>query len=99
MIVRILGEAQYDIPDKERATLGSLDSAVTKAVDNGDSDSFAALAAHLGRAVGWGPPGGRRLRSLRPCSALPGRHARGNEGTAGRYGKRLGYRRTLRSIP
>ena len=55
MIVRILGEAQYAIPDEERGTLGSLDAAVTKAVDNGDSDAFAQALAALTAAV-------RRLR-------------------------------------
>ncbi len=51
MIVRILGEAQYDIPDEERDTLGSLDAAVTKTVDNGDSDAFARALADLTAAV------------------------------------------------
>jgi hypothetical protein len=51
VIVRILGEAQYDIPDEERDTLGTLDAAVTKAVDNGDSDAFAQALADLTAAV------------------------------------------------
>ena len=51
MIVRILGEAQYEIPNEERETLGSLDAAVTKAVDNGDSDAFTQALTQLTSAV------------------------------------------------
>ena len=46
MIVRILGEGQYEVPDQLRATLEGLDDALVKAVDSGDESAFAtALAA------------------------------------------------------
>jgi hypothetical protein len=51
VIVRILGEAQYEIPDGERDALGSLDAAVAKAVDNEDSDAFTQALAELTSAV------------------------------------------------
>ena len=46
MIVRILGEGQYTVPDERRDALGKLDDAVAEAVDQGDQVRFAeALAA------------------------------------------------------
>jgi hypothetical protein len=46
MIIRILGEGQYEIPDGERGTLAELDAALVDAVDAGDEAAFtAALAA------------------------------------------------------
>jgi hypothetical protein len=46
MIVRILGEGQYTVPDERRDALGKLDDAVAEAVDHGDQSRFAdALAA------------------------------------------------------
>ncbi len=48
MIVRILGEGQFDVPDERVAALNELDSAVESAVEAGDTDAFAqALAALL----------------------------------------------------
>ena len=41
MIVRILGEGQYLIPDGDHATLEALDAKVTDAVDHGDEKAFA----------------------------------------------------------
>ncbi|MCW2843590.1 MAG: hypothetical protein JWN22_1506 [Nocardioides sp.] len=55
MIVRILGEGQYDVPDDALASLNELDSAVEKAVEGGDVAAFTtALAALLAgvRSVG-----------------------------------------------
>jgi hypothetical protein len=50
VIVRILGEGQYDVADTELDALNSLDDALQSAVDGGDEDSFAsALAALLER--------------------------------------------------
>ena len=40
MIVRILGEGQYTVPDDHRATLEKLDDAIADAVDHGDEDRF-----------------------------------------------------------
>lgn len=46
MIVRILGEGQYSLPEDERDALDVLDSKVTDAVDAGDAAVFTkALAA------------------------------------------------------
>ncbi len=42
MIVRIVGEAQYRIPDSERARLHQLDDAVIAAVSAGDEFKFQA---------------------------------------------------------
>jgi len=48
MIVRILGEGQYDVSDDALDRLNELDSAVEAAVDGSDEDGFAtALAALL----------------------------------------------------
>ena len=40
MIVRILGEGQYTVPDDHRAALEKLDDAIADAVDHGDEDRF-----------------------------------------------------------
>ena len=48
MIVRILGEGQYDVSDEALERLNELDAAVEAAVESGDVDAFgAALAALL----------------------------------------------------
>jgi hypothetical protein len=48
MIVRILGEGQYDVSDDALERLNELDSAVETAVETGDDEGFAtALAALL----------------------------------------------------
>ena len=48
MIVRILGEGQFDVPDERVASLNELDGAVESAVETGDTDAFGqALAALL----------------------------------------------------
>jgi hypothetical protein len=48
VIVRILGEGQYDVSDEALAALNELDSAVEKAVEAGDVEAFtSALAALL----------------------------------------------------
>jgi hypothetical protein len=53
MIVRILGEAQYDVPEDQRAGLDDLDKTLVKAVDANDEASFTtalmALAAEVRR--------------------------------------------------
>jgi hypothetical protein len=40
MIVRILGEGQYTVPDDHRAALEKLDDAIAEAVDHGDEVRF-----------------------------------------------------------
>ena len=40
MIVRILGEGQFDVPDEKIDILNELDRAVESAVESGDADSF-----------------------------------------------------------
>jgi hypothetical protein len=48
MIVRILGEGQYDVSDQAISTLNDLDARVESAVEAGDEDAFhAALPALL----------------------------------------------------
>ncbi|NHC12434.1 PspA-associated protein PspAA [Motilibacter deserti] len=51
MIVRILGEGQYDVPDSEVDALNTLDDAVEKAVALADEATFrnalAGLLAHV----------------------------------------------------
>jgi hypothetical protein len=48
MIVRILGEGQYDLSDQAVSTLNDLDSQVESAVEAGDEDAFrGALTALL----------------------------------------------------
>jgi hypothetical protein len=51
MIVRILGEGQYSVPDGERSALEALDSTVADAVDSGDDESFTPALAALTAAV------------------------------------------------
>ncbi len=47
MIVRILGEGQYLVPDDQRAALEKLDDDLDDAVDSGDETGFAAALAAL----------------------------------------------------
>ncbi|HEY4946880.1 MAG TPA: hypothetical protein VII19_03205 [Acidimicrobiales bacterium] len=42
MIIRILGEGQYEVPDAERGTLEGLDAALVNAVDVGEEAAFTA---------------------------------------------------------
>jgi hypothetical protein len=41
MIVRILGEGQYSVPDEHRSELEALDNTLLEAVDAGDETAFA----------------------------------------------------------
>lgn len=47
MIVRILGEGQFDVADSAMDRLNTLDSAVEAAVEAGDADTFATALAEL----------------------------------------------------
>jgi hypothetical protein len=50
LIIRILGEGQFDVPDESLETLNSLDDAVEEAVEAGDHEAFSkALDALLAR--------------------------------------------------
>jgi hypothetical protein len=50
VIIRILGEGQFDVPDTEAEALNELDAAVEKAIAADDATAFgAALADLLGR--------------------------------------------------
>ena len=40
MIVRILGEGQFNVPDDELAGLNDLDNQLVDAIDSGDRDTF-----------------------------------------------------------
>ena len=57
MIVRILGEGQYDVDNDALEALNGLDSQVEAAVEAGDQDAFAtALAALLDGVRSAGVP-------------------------------------------
>ncbi len=66
MIVRILGEGQYEIDDAGRDRLTPLDDALIAAIDAGDEDSFAAaltaVAAEI-RSIGTPVPDDRFVPS------------------------------------
>ncbi len=66
MIVRILGEGQYEIDDAGRDRLTPLDDALIAAIDAGDEDSFAAaltaVAAEI-RSIGTPVPDDRFIPS------------------------------------
>jgi hypothetical protein len=51
MIVRILGEGQYDVPDAELARLNDLDAELQAAADTGDGTAFDDLLDRLLAAV------------------------------------------------
>ncbi len=51
MIVRILGEGQWDVPDEQLDALNRLDDAVEQAVDGGDEGAFAQSLTALLDAV------------------------------------------------
>ena len=51
MIIRILGEGQYDVADGEVAGLNSLDDALETAVESGDEAAFTEALAGLLAAV------------------------------------------------
>jgi len=57
MIIRILGEGQYDVSEDALPRLNDLDSAVESAVERGDEVAFAtALAELLGGVRSAGMP-------------------------------------------
>ncbi|MGA2835375.1 MAG: hypothetical protein ABSF84_02140 [Acidimicrobiales bacterium] len=57
MIVRILGEGQYDIAESDRSTLDGLDVALNEAVEGDDDAAFlTALAALIGEVRRIGTP-------------------------------------------
>lgn len=47
MIVRILGEGQYDVPDGAIEELNELDDALIEAVESGDAETFSAALGEL----------------------------------------------------
>ncbi|WP_121252431.1 PspA-associated protein PspAA [Nocardioides ferulae] len=47
MIIRILGEGQFDVPDTLLDRLNELDAAVESAVEAGDETAFAAALGEL----------------------------------------------------
>lgn len=51
MIVRILGEGQFDLPGEVLDDINALDDAVTAAVEAGDEEAFASALASLLDAV------------------------------------------------
>jgi hypothetical protein len=57
MIVRILGEGQFEVDDSATDELNALDATLEKAVNTGDEAAFRpALAALLGRVRSLGSP-------------------------------------------
>lgn len=51
MIVRIMGEGQYDVPDTAVDALNALDEVAERAVEVGDEKAFAAALLALHAAV------------------------------------------------
>jgi PspAA-like protein len=47
MIIRIMGEGQFDVPDETADALNALDAQVEAAVESGDDNAFAAAFAQL----------------------------------------------------
>ena len=47
MIIRIMGEGQFELPDDEVSTLNALDEQVERAVESHDDNAFAAAFAQL----------------------------------------------------
>ena len=67
MIVRILGEGQYDVSDDALDGLNELDAAVESAVEAGDEETFStALAALLDGVRTAGVPHDAETRSTSP---------------------------------
>ena len=59
MIVRILGEGQYDVPETALGRLNELDATLESAVEGGDEATFAAALSELldgVRTVGMAHP-------------------------------------------
>ncbi|MBD0292282.1 MAG: hypothetical protein ICV70_01740 [Jiangellaceae bacterium] len=57
MIVRIMGEGQFEVDETSMQNLNSLDDALTTAVESGDEGSFrAALSALLAEVRSSGTP-------------------------------------------
>ncbi|WP_433249521.1 PspA-associated protein PspAA [Streptosporangium sp. CA-135522] len=63
MIVRILGEGQFDIADRYLDELNALDDRLQAAVETGDAETFAATLQALLEAV-------RRLGTALPADVL-----------------------------
>ncbi|MGH9189263.1 MAG: PspA-associated protein PspAA [Acidimicrobiales bacterium] len=72
MIVRILGEGQFDVPDASIESLNPIDEALVTAIESGDQEAFAAALAQLLDGVhSAGKPS--PLDSLEPSDlVLPG---------------------------
>ena len=51
MIIRIMGEGQYEVPDSASDPLNELDARVESAVEGRDADAFAAALGELLAAV------------------------------------------------
>lgn len=51
MIVRILGEGQFEVADDDRSSLDELDAALVRAVDSGDEQAFGTALKALAAAV------------------------------------------------
>lgn len=51
MIVRILGEGQFDLPEEDMDTLNALDDRLTEAIDSGDEGTFRTALQELLAAV------------------------------------------------
>lgn len=57
MIVRILTQGQYEVPDDRLAELNEVDERIVEAVEAGDEEGFAAaLGELLGAVVAVGSP-------------------------------------------
>jgi hypothetical protein len=69
VIVRILGEGQFEVPDSAAAELNNLDTALEAAVDRNDEAAFGpALAALLAKIKAVGTP--TQPDDLRPSELI-----------------------------
>ena len=97
VIVRILGEGQYSVPDGERANLEALDRELLAAVEARDEDAFAKSLAALTDAVRAcrRSRARRRLRPVRPGRALRRRHPGRDRGAPVRLERTRNRRRVI----
>ena len=75
MIVRILGEGRFDVPEADMPAIEQLDAQLTDALDRDDEAAFDSTLADLVGQVRhtWNPASGRRppdVRSGRPSSGV-----------------------------
>ena len=74
MIVRILGEGRYEVPEADLPAIEQLDAQLADALDRGDEAEFTTSLADL---IGAGPPHRHPPGARRPPDLVTGRAPRG----------------------